>query len=89
MVAHAKPTAFTTAAETPLDLSPAQRRAILDQHGMGVGWLILSLAEMIALRDNMAASTAEVQRLKVGVKALKAERAALIKRIQAQSEGAQ
>lgn len=50
-------------AHGPLHLTPKQRHALLASHNMAEGWLLLTLAEMLKLRQTMVACQQENDRL--------------------------
>ena len=51
-------------AGVPLLLSPSERNALMRKNGLYPGWLLLSLEEMLSMRNNMSAACNEVNRLK-------------------------
>ncbi len=51
-------------AGVPLLLSPAERNALMRKNGLYPGWLLLSLEEMLSMRNNMTEACNEVNRLK-------------------------
>ena len=50
-------------AGVPLLLSPAERNALMRKNGLYPGWLLLSLEEMLSIRNNMSAACNEVKKL--------------------------
>lgn len=65
---------------SPLHLTPAERIAHLRSIGLGDGWLLLTMAEMLQMRHQMVAEDKENCRLK-------AENAQLLKQLKVLRKG--